>query len=47
VEKVFEPKMPRAHVDELRSRWNTALERAKGWEQHAPTSAKRKTSRKK
>ena len=47
VEKVFEPKMPRAQVDELRSRWNAALERTKGWEQHAPTSAKRKISRKK
>lgn len=32
VEKVFEPKMARARVEELRSRWNAALERAKGWE---------------
>ena len=32
VEKVFEPKMPRAHVAELRGRWNEALGRAKNWE---------------
>lgn len=32
VEKVFEPRMPRARVAELRSRWNEALNRAKGWE---------------
>ena len=47
VEKVFEPKMSHAQVDELRSRWNAALTRAKDWERHAPTSVKRKTSRKK
>lgn len=47
VEKVFEPKMSHAQVGELRSRWNAALTRAKGWERHAPTSVKRKTSRKK
>jgi glycerol kinase len=47
VEKVFEPKMPRAQVDELRSRWNAALTRAKGWEQRAPASVKRKASGKK
>src|SRR5271154_5151255 len=46
-EKVFEPKMPRGQVDELRSRWNSALQRAKDWEAHSPTKAKRKTSRKK
>jgi glycerol kinase len=32
VEKVFEPKLSRSHVDDLRSRWNSALQRAKGWE---------------
>lgn len=32
VEKVFEPMMPRAHVAELRGRWNEALGRAKNWE---------------
>ena len=44
IEKTFEPKMPRAQVDELRSRWNAALERAKNWE---PASAKRKPKSKK
>jgi len=47
VEKVFEPKMPRAQVDELRSRWNSALSRAKDWEVHKPTPAKRKTASRK
>ncbi len=47
VEKVFEPKMSRAQVSELRARWNSALSRAKDWEQHAPTPAKKKTSPKK
>jgi glycerol kinase len=32
VEKVFEPKMTRSRVEELRARWSEALERAKGWE---------------
>jgi glycerol kinase len=32
VEKIFEPKMARARVEDLRSRWNDALERAKSWE---------------
>jgi glycerol kinase len=32
VEKVFEPKMPRSRVAELRSRWNDALDRARNWE---------------
>ena len=31
-EKRFEPAMPRAQADALRSRWRLALERAKGWE---------------
>ncbi|MBA4142387.1 MAG: glycerol kinase GlpK [Nitrosospira sp.] len=31
VEKVFEPRMTRAHVTELRGRWNEALSRAKNW----------------
>ena len=47
VEKVFEPKMPRSQVDELRSRWNVALQRAKNWAVPAPARAKRKTARKK
>jgi glycerol kinase len=47
VERVFEPKMPQAQVDELRSRWNAALQRTKDWEVHAPAKSKRKTSRKK
>jgi glycerol kinase len=46
-EKVFEPKMAQSQVDELRSRWNVALERAKDWEVHKPSPAKRKNSRKK
>ncbi|RII26490.1 MAG: glycerol kinase [Geobacter sp.] len=32
-ERTFIPAMERARVDELRGRWNRALERAKGWEQ--------------
>ena len=38
IEKVFEPKMPRSQVDEFRSRWSTALARAKDWapRAHAP-----------
>jgi glycerol kinase len=43
VEKIFEPKMPRAQVDELRSRWNSALERAKDWAVSAPAKRKRRT----
>jgi glycerol kinase len=35
VDKVFEPKMPRSQVNELRSRWNAALSRARDWEPHA------------
>ena len=42
VDKVFEPKMPRSQVDELRSRWNAALDRARNWETHAPAKGKRK-----
>jgi len=34
VERVFEPKMPAAQADELRGRWRSALERARGWEAH-------------
>ena len=37
VEKVFEPKMSQSQVDDLRSRWNEALGRAKDWERHAPS----------
>jgi len=47
VEKVFEPKMPRSQVDELRSRWNTALARARDWEPHTPARAPHKKSGKK
>jgi len=47
IEKVFEPKMPRSQVGELRSRWNAALSRAKGWEPHAPAHAINKKSGKK
>ncbi|HEY2081547.1 MAG TPA: glycerol kinase GlpK [Verrucomicrobiae bacterium] len=47
VEKIFEPKMPRSQVDELRSRWNSALQRAKDWAVSAPAKGKRKTSSKK
>ncbi|HEV7926788.1 MAG TPA: glycerol kinase GlpK [Verrucomicrobiae bacterium] len=47
VEKMFEPKMPRSQVGELRSRWNAALLRAKGWEPHAPSLAINKKSGKK
>lgn len=32
VDKVFEPKMSREKANELRSRWNKAVECAKGWE---------------
>jgi glycerol kinase len=46
VEKVFKPKMPRSQVDEMRSRWNDALQRSKAWEAHAPTKGKRKAGKK-
>ncbi len=45
VEKVFAPKMPRSQVDDLRSRWNAALQRSKDWEVHAPSKAQRKSSK--
>jgi len=35
VEKVFEPKMPKAQVAALRARWNEAVGRAKDWEPRA------------
>ena len=44
VEKIFEPKMPLAQVDELRSRWNDALQRSKNWVVHAPTETKRRAA---
>jgi glycerol kinase len=47
VEKVFEPKMPKWQAEELRSRWNSALQRAKDWEPHSATGAKRKAKGKK
>ena len=43
VEKVFEPKMPRHRVTELRARWNDALLRAKAWEE--PVSRVKRKSR--
>jgi glycerol kinase len=46
IEKIFEPKMSRSQVDELRSRWNSALERAKDWAVSAPTKRKRKAGAK-
>ena len=47
VEKTFEPKMRLARVNELRSRWNAALERSKDWEIHAPARGKHKTEARK
>jgi glycerol kinase len=44
VEKVFEPKMSRSQAEELRSRWNDALSRAKDWQ---PRTQARKTGKKK
>src|SRR5271168_2036641 len=46
VEKVFEPKMSRAQVDELRSRWNSALARAKDWAIHTTAKSKRRAAAK-
>jgi glycerol kinase len=46
VEKVFKPKMARSEVDELRSRWNAALERSKNWEEHAAPKGKEKSGKK-
>ena len=42
VEKVFEPKMSRSQADELRSRWNAALERTMDWEVHVRAKSKKK-----
>jgi len=47
VGKVFEPKMPRSQVAEIRSRWNDALTRAKDWEPHVTAKANSKKSSKK
>jgi glycerol kinase len=47
VEKVFEPKMPRARVAELRARWNEAIGRAKDWEPHSSRATKSKKRAKK
>jgi glycerol kinase len=47
VDKVFEPKMSKTRVAELRSRWNEALERAKDWEPHSRSSAMGKKNAKK
>jgi glycerol kinase len=46
LEKVFQPKMPRLKVEEMRSRWNAALQRSKDWEEHAPAQGKQKSGRK-
>ena len=47
VEKVFEPKMSRGQVDELRSQWQEALERAKNWKSHESLKARPKKAVKK
>jgi glycerol kinase len=47
VGKMFEPKMPRSQVDELRSRWNAALVRARDWESHAPAHSSNRNGGKK
>jgi len=47
VEKTFEPKMPKTHVEELRSRWNEALARSKNWELHTASPARKNKSGKK
>ncbi len=36
VEKVFEPRLPAARAQELRIRWNDALNRARSWEPNRP-----------
>ena len=46
VEKIFEPRMPAAQAEELRSRWNSALARAKDWELHPVVRTKRKAAKK-
>ena len=46
VERVFEPKMPRARVAELRGRWNEALGRAKNWEPKEKTMRPKKAQKK-
>ncbi len=46
VEKVFEPRMSRDQVNEMRSRWNAALDRAKNWEVSAPKPVKKKKTSK-
>jgi glycerol kinase len=46
VEKTFEPRMPRAQAEELRSRWSQALGRARDWAPRAKAPrARRKGSR--
>jgi len=47
VEKVFEPKMPRAEVAALRARWNEAIGRAKDWEPRVSQATKSKKRTKK
>ncbi|HEY3854851.1 MAG TPA: glycerol kinase GlpK [Verrucomicrobiae bacterium] len=47
VEKVFEPKMSPAKAEELRSKWDAALQRSKNWAIHKPPAKSKKPSRKK
>lgn len=46
VDKTFEPKMPKARVQELRERWNEALRRAQGWVHPEAKPARKKPARK-
>lgn len=41
VEKVFEPKISRSQVNDLRSRWQAALGRAKDWEPRGPAHSRK------
>jgi len=47
IDKVFEPKMSKARVAELRGRWNEALGRAKNWEipEKRPSAKKKKSAK--
>lgn len=40
VEKVFEPRLSAARAQELRSRWNDALDRARSWEPDRPRATR-------
>ncbi len=41
VDRIFEPKMPRSRVAEMRARWTEALGRARGWEKSDSASGNR------